>query len=358
MPEPLAATSASGVPGLYGVNPGKVLDLVRDRSLGKARADGRRLALVLEGGAMRATAPAGGVVALSHLGLVEGFDAVYATSAGAINAAYFLSGQGDLGITIYFEDLTTGRFIKRRRFWKIVDVDYVFDEIVSHRKPLDEARILASPTRFFVTVMDVATGRSSIIDTRATSAPLLSVLKAALAIPVLYNRTVELEGKSCLDGGLHIPIPLQQAIDDGCTDILVLLSRGAEYRSAEPRWGLRLLFKIMSGRGRPGFQETFARHHLYSRAARDLALGRSGLGLPWVNIATICMEASEPINRTTVDPVALRAAAVSYGRRTLRILGVEAGDWALGPASALHWPEPGEAEPRGGGVSSERAIAS
>jgi hypothetical protein len=37
-------------------------------------------------------------------------------------------------------------------------------------------------------------------------------------------------------GGLRIPFTLQQAIDSGCTDILVLLSRNADYLSPKPRW--------------------------------------------------------------------------------------------------------------------------
>jgi predicted patatin/cPLA2 family phospholipase len=339
IPEPRA--NPAPTPGLYGVNPAAVIEVLRQRALRKTRGpagDGRKLALVLEGGAMRAAAPAGGALALAHLGLVDAFDAIYATSAGAINASYYLSGQGDLGISIYFEDLTTGWFINPRRFWKMVDVDHLFDEVVTRKKALDVARVLASSTRFFATVMDIETGRASMIDTQATATPLLSVIKAAMALPVLYNRTVEVEGRPCLDGGLHIPFPLQQAIDHGCTDILLLLSRGHDYISPEPSWWSRWIFDAICARGRRGISETYARHHLYSRAARDLALGRATAGLPpGVNIAAVCTEDTEPLQRTTVDPIALRAAAVSYGRRTLRVLGVEAGDWALGPANALDW---------------------
>src|ERR1043166_10127871 len=95
---------------LYGINPSKVIAAIkqrqRSRKAGHTGPDGRKLALVLEGGAMRAAGPAGGAVALGHLGLTEIFDEVYATSAGVMNAGYFLSGQADMGITIYFEDLT------------------------------------------------------------------------------------------------------------------------------------------------------------------------------------------------------------------------------------------------------------
>lgn len=323
---------------LDGVNAPSVIAAIKqrqsNRKAGHNEPDGRKLALVLEGGAMRAAGPAGGAVALGHLGLTEIFDEVYATSAGVMNAGYFLSGQADMGITIYFEDLTNGRFINPLRFWKVVDVDYAVDEVAAIKKPLDVRRILNSPTRFYVTVMNEA-GEASLIDTKSTKTPLLKVLKAALAMPVLYNRTVEVEGKNCMDGGLRIPFPLHQAIENGCTDILLLLSRSREYVSAQHSWLGCLFFDLICARGRRGLSQAYATHHLYSRSVRDLALGRSAVVPPKVNIAAICTEHSDPVHRTTVDSTALRTAAISYGRRTLRAFGVDAERWDLGPASIV-----------------------
>lgn len=44
----------------------------------------------------------------------DAFDAVYGSSAGAINATYFLSGQRD-GVNIYREDIANDRFVCLRR---------------------------------------------------------------------------------------------------------------------------------------------------------------------------------------------------------------------------------------------------
>ena len=72
---------------------------------GDRAPDGRKLALVVEGGALRGVCSAGGVVALEHLGLTDVFDHVYGTSAGVMNASYFVAGQARLGIRIYYEDM-------------------------------------------------------------------------------------------------------------------------------------------------------------------------------------------------------------------------------------------------------------
>ena len=52
-----------------------------------------------QGGGMQGIIAAAGLLHLKSLGLRNTFDAVYGASAGAISAAYFLSGQ-DQGINV------------------------------------------------------------------------------------------------------------------------------------------------------------------------------------------------------------------------------------------------------------------
>lgn len=51
------------------------------------------------------------------MGCRNAFDAVYGSSAGAINATYFLSGQRD-GVNIYTEEIANQQFIDLRRLFK------------------------------------------------------------------------------------------------------------------------------------------------------------------------------------------------------------------------------------------------
>ena len=44
----------------------------------------------------------------------ECFDAIYGSSAGAINATYFLSGQRE-GVRIYYEDIANKKFVDLAR---------------------------------------------------------------------------------------------------------------------------------------------------------------------------------------------------------------------------------------------------
>ena len=81
-----------------------ILDRLRSESQPLQRKDGYKLGLAIEGGAMRGVVSAGMVTALEYLGLLRVFDAVYGSSAGAFNGAFFLAGQAAFGTTIYYLD--------------------------------------------------------------------------------------------------------------------------------------------------------------------------------------------------------------------------------------------------------------
>jgi hypothetical protein len=77
------------------------LQLLRQRALASstpgARRDPFKLGLVVEGGGMRGCVSGGALQALADLGLRDVFDAVYGSSAGAINSTYFLTGAPGVG---------------------------------------------------------------------------------------------------------------------------------------------------------------------------------------------------------------------------------------------------------------------
>lgn len=67
-----------------------------------------KIALVVEGGGMRGCVSAGMVCAIHFLGLSDTIDVVYGSSAGAVIAAYFVSGQLPyFGPEVYYDALTT-----------------------------------------------------------------------------------------------------------------------------------------------------------------------------------------------------------------------------------------------------------
>jgi predicted patatin/cPLA2 family phospholipase len=282
---PYPSSGPEKLPFLHGVNPSAAIAAVKDRAArwldGNRPRDGRKLGLVVEGGAMRGVCSAGGVMALAHLGFTDVFDEVYATTAGAMNASYFLSDQVKLGITIYFDNCTTRLFLNPLRVWRILDIDYLFDRVISSDKRLDVDRINTSTTKFFVSAIDRSTGEGLVIDCKKANAPLLQVLKAATAVPRLYNRSIDVDGRALIDGGLINPFPIQRALANGCTDLVVLLIRPANFRHGKPGWLEKRLFNLMCARGNADLGHAYALCDEWSHIVRDLALGKSPT--PWIS---------------------------------------------------------------------------
>src|SRR5437764_7221010 len=147
---------------IHGVNPADTIDLIKERARrirqGGPLQDGRKVALIVEGGAMRGVISCAALMGLEDLGMTPVFDEVYGASAGAVNAAYFLAGQAAYATTIYYQKINNTRFIRRLWHRKVLDIDDLFDSIISGERPLRVERVLSSQSRFFVTIADACTG--------------------------------------------------------------------------------------------------------------------------------------------------------------------------------------------------------
>lgn len=177
---------------------------------------------------MRGVVSAGMVSALEELGLVNAFDAVYGSSAGAVNAAYFLAGQARMGTAIYYEDINTRHFIDLWRMFRgrpIVNLGFLLEEVSVKRKILDTARVLASPTPLAVLATDADTAEAAVLRDFQNGADLLLAMRAGSTMPVTAGHPCEYLGRRYLDASLSEPIPVPSAEADHHTHILVLLTR-------------------------------------------------------------------------------------------------------------------------------------
>ena len=192
------------------------------------RYDGARLGLAIEGGGMRGVVSAGMAAALEYLGLLNAFDVVYGSSAGALNAAYFVAGQAAQGATIYYDDINCSRFAS---LWRsvgsrpIMSLDYLFDHVMARRKVLDWQTILDSAVRLKMVASSVEERRVSILDGFEDREALFAALRASSNIPLIAGPPAIVGDRRYLDALLYEPIPFQSALAGGCTHVLALLSR-------------------------------------------------------------------------------------------------------------------------------------
>lgn len=209
-------------------------------------------ALVVQGGGMRGIYSAGAMQGLAEAGLSDAFDHVFGSSSGAINGAYLLAGQTDIVAAGYADHLNKrSRFIKYWRLGKIVDIDYLVDAILKNEAfPLEVKRVIESRTLLHTVLTDYETGEPAVITSkdvqrRDESGRLFyEVLRGTSALPVLYNRPVEVGGRRYMDGGIVDAIPLLRAIEAGCTDILVVVTRNLQFRRRRPGGLLRAVLAL------------------------------------------------------------------------------------------------------------------
>ncbi len=195
-------------------------------------------ALVIQGGGMRGIYSAGAMTALAEIGLADSFSHIFASSSGAINGAYLLAGQTDLLIPGYAQYLNSkSPFIRYWRLNKIVDIDYLVDNVLMHSTfPLDVKAVIESPTTLHTLLTNFHTAENVDIDSKRIRANdnsghfLYEVLRATSALPLFYGRVIKINDVGYVDGGITDAIPLLRAIQTGCTDITVIATRGPNFR--------------------------------------------------------------------------------------------------------------------------------
>ncbi|MGW4631824.1 patatin-like phospholipase family protein [Nocardia sp. NPDC004415] len=227
--------------------PATVAEVIQARRASGLRADGHRLALVIEGGGSRGVYSSGMVQALEELGLAGIFDAVYGTSAGAINGAWLLCGRAATGMRSWTDPAIMRRVVDPVRVLRgrpVFDLHYLVHRVYDGIEPMDFPAILANPTTLHPIATDIRTGQSvdlapHIVD----KTTLLTALRASAGLPLLAGPPVPLGDSSYFDGGLTETVPIRTAVRAGATHALVLRTR----RTDELRPPAPLLHRVVGG---------------------------------------------------------------------------------------------------------------
>jgi predicted patatin/cPLA2 family phospholipase len=224
-----------------------------------------KTALIVEGGAMRGAWAAGVLAYLQECGKRQ-YDLVYAASSGACSAAYFVADMWEPGLAIWRElacnVVRKSNFLRRK---PIIDLAYLVDYVIRKRVPLSVDLLQKMPTRFYIVLTDCHTGEP--VYFHACDDRVFAALRATSSMPLATRGFDYVDGQPYADGGVADPIPLQRAIQDGATDITVVLTHNPAFRLKPiPHWMGRLAY--------PDFPEVArvwtARQNVNYNAALDL----------------------------------------------------------------------------------------
>lgn len=282
-----------------------------------------RPVLLILGGGMRGASGIGAVYALHLLGLQNVFDVVVGISTGAGISACFLSGEetSRRGAAIYYEDLAQG-FIN---VWRkpITDIDLVERLLREGFKSADMEAIHASRSRFFTCVTDRNDVTPVFLDAKRAHPDPIAAVKASMAIPGFYNKTVEVNGRHYVDGSVN-PFPIRRLLElFNPTDILVIANCTEESgRDREPNWFEKAL-NLYFMREVPHTLRTMWVSR-YERWTRGLNHFRS-----LTDVHTGILWAPTHLEMLSRDPVELRNASEEAVRATFKAFGKQAPKFSL-----------------------------
>lgn len=274
--------------------------------------------ILCDSGVMWGAFGGGVVTGLEECGLTNVFDYAVGVSAGAPNLAYFLARQTRLGTAIYYEDLVDNQFINFTRIKKVVDLDLLEEVFRGERghKKLDVDAVKSSRTKLLIAVTNSQNGQREFIDTQDPKVDVVSAIKASCAIPIVYNRSVEINGVEYSDGNSAAPLPIDYAIDNLKSDnILVILQKPFNYQSGV----ITKLIEFILARKfirNPEVRQAFVSRHSNSfKILEDLDhLDNS------INVGFIAMESAD-VSKYSMNSQKLRNLAMLGEQKAMEIFG-------------------------------------
>jgi len=187
------------------------------------------IGLVLEGGGMRGVYTAG--VLESFLEKDIHFPYVIGVSAGACNAASYLSKQKGRNKTVNIDYIRDPRYISWRNFLKhrqLFGMDFIFDELPHKLVPFDYDEFYKNSSEFVIVTTDCLTGEPVYHRKNDYGKDILTVLKASSSLPFMAPE-IHFDNKILLDGGISDSIPIKKAQQDGLYKNVVVLTRNVGY---------------------------------------------------------------------------------------------------------------------------------
>lgn len=157
------------------------------------------------------------------------FNYCIGVSAGSANISSYISGQRGRNYQFYTEYVFRKQYMSLWNFIKhgsYIDLDYAYGILCKSdgENPLDFNALQASDIIMKVVAMNGLTGETVYFDKSDMSLNNYDICKASSCIPVVC-RPYYINGVPYFDGGISDPIPLPKALADGCSKVVLILTK-------------------------------------------------------------------------------------------------------------------------------------
>lgn len=184
--------------------------------------------LVLEGGGMRGVFTSGVLDCFIDNNIK--FDYVIGVSAGALNATRFLSNQTKIGFNVSIDHLNNKDYCSLYSLIKTGNIfgrDLLYNIIPFKTYPLDNKYFKNSKVIFKCVVTNCITGLPEYLEIKDFKKD-MDYLMASSSMPFLSSEVI-INNTPYLDGGVSDSIPVLKALEDGCDQVVVVMTRDKNY---------------------------------------------------------------------------------------------------------------------------------
>ncbi len=182
-----------------------------------------KIAIIATGGGMTCSYSVGVMKALVERFGLKSPEIVIACSGSAGTLSYFISKQYGEMVSIWADLLSTKKFINLWRFWKIIDIDYVIDEVFKKQEPLNVKNIYSSKIHYLIPAINYDSGAMEYFSNK-NGDDIFEAMRATKAMPLAFNKVIKINGRRYCDSylsssaGIHII----KAIGLGANKLIIL----------------------------------------------------------------------------------------------------------------------------------------
>ena len=232
----------------------KVFENINNLKVKQCIGDIKKGCLVLEGVAFRGIYTAGVLDYFMENNL--NLDVCYGVSAGSLTATNYFAGSFGRSALLILENRFNKRYVGLPAFKEsgsVVGFNFMFDDL-NKMYPLDEKRVFCTDRTLYITVTNMESGEAEYFTNHDDRDTFYKAIKAGASIP-LVSKSVEINGKHYLDGGIATKIPIRKALLDNNKKIIFVGTRESFYRRKNESTEFELAKTVY--KNYPNFLEAF-----------------------------------------------------------------------------------------------------
>ncbi len=182
-----------------------------------------KAAIVIAWGWMSASYWVWCILSLVHEHKITDPDIVIAGSWSTGTMAYYVAKQYDSIENIRSNLLSTKKFINFRRFWKIIDIDYLIDDIFKKQDHLHAQSIYDSKIDFYISVTNNDTWKVEYLSNH-DQIDIFEAMRASKAMPIFYRKSIHIQWKKYIDtpNSTGIELKIGKAIGLWANKIIII----------------------------------------------------------------------------------------------------------------------------------------